>query len=267
MYIIRRWWERYALTLVLVSLSFGTAWAIRHTQGAVVVEVYQVLTRPFQSSSNQDIYLYDARVQELETRIVELENKNQQLEELLGYVNQINNNEKDSMQQAITVPVIGRSADQWWQQVTLGRGSQAGIQVGDIVTAPGGLVGRVTSVSPHTSRVLLISDPTSQLGVTISRSRFMGFLRGQSANYAVMQFFDKVPDVRPGDAIATSPYSQIFPAGIPVGIVESIDLKKSPAPEAVIALSAPMPHLEWVVVSTKKKPGIENQRPKLSADL
>jgi rod shape-determining protein MreC len=249
MYIIRRWWERYALTLVLVSLSFGTAWAIRHTQGAVVVEVYQVLTRPFQSSSNQGTYLYDARVQELETRIVELENKNQQLEELLGYVNQINNNA--SPQQAIAAPVIGRSADQWWQQITLGRGTQAGIQVGDIVTAPGGLVGRVTSVSFHTSRVLLISDPTSQLGVTISRSRFMGFLRGQSANYAVMQFFDKVPDVRPGDAIATSPYSQIFPAGIPVGVVESIDLTKSPAPEAIIALSAPMPHLEWVVVSAK----------------
>lgn len=251
MYIIRRWWDRYALTLVLVSLSLGTAWAIRHTQGAIVVEVYQVLTRPFQSNPSQTLHLQDARIQELETRIVELETKNQQLEELLGYVDKSAKDPESSPQQAIAAPVIGRSADQWWQQITLGRGSQAGIKVGNIVTAPGGLVGRVTSVAHHTSRVLLISDPTSQLGVTISRSRFMGFLRGQSANYAVMQFFDKVPDVRPGDVVATSPYSQIFPAGIPVGRIESLNLKKSPAPEAIITLSAPLPYLEWVVVSAK----------------
>lgn len=250
MYIIRRWWERSALTLVLVSLSFGTAWAIRHTQGAIVVEVYQVLTRPFQSDPEQSLHLYNARVQELETRIIELEHQNQQLEELLGYVNQTRQN-PNVPQQEIAAPVIGRSADQWWQHITLGRGSQAGIQVGDVVSAPGGLVGRVTSVSPQTSRVLLISDPTSQIGVTISRSRFMGFLRGQSTNYAVMQFFDKVPDVRPGDAIATSPYSQMFPAGIPVGKVESINLETSPAPEAIIALSAPLPYIEWVIVSAK----------------
>lgn len=249
MYIIRRWWERYALTLVLVSLSLGTAWAIRQTQGLIIVEAYQALTRPFQSNPDQALRLQDAKVQELEGRLLELETKNQQLEALLGYINSAYS--KTNPQQAIAVPVVGRSADQWWQQITLGRGSKAGIQVGYIVTAPGGLVGRVTSVTPHTSRVLLISDSTSQLGVTISRSRFMGFLRGQSANHAVMQFFDKVPDVRPGDVVATSPYSQIFPAGIPVGRVESIDLKKSPAPEAVIALSAPMPYLEWVVVSPK----------------
>ncbi len=257
MYIIRRWWERYALTLVLVSLSFGTAWTIRHTQGAIVLEVYQMLTRPFQSNPSQVLHLRDARIQELETRVAELETQNQQLKKLLGYVNNTYKN-LSSSQAAIAAPVIGRSADQWWQQITLGRGSQAGIEVGHVVTAPGGLVGRVISVAPHTSRVLLISDPSSQLGVTISRSRFMGFLRGQSANHAVMQFFDKVPDVRPGDMVVTSPYSQIFPAGIPVGRVESINLQKSPAPEAIITLSAPMSHLEWVIVSTQKDLESEN---------
>lgn len=250
MFIIRRWWERYALTLVLISLSIGSAWAIRQTQGAIIVEAYQALTRPFQSNPDRILRLQDAKIQELEGRLLELETKNQQLEQLLGYVKSPSNSTTLG-RRAIAAPVVGRSADQWWQQITLGRGSQAGIQGGYIVTAPGGLVGRVTSVTPHTSRVLLISDPTSQLGVTISRSRFMGFLRGQSANYAVMQFFDKVPDVRPGDVVATSPYSQIFPSGLPVGRVESVNLKKSPAPEATIVLSAPMSYLEWVVVSPK----------------
>lgn len=240
MYVIRRWWARHALQLVLVILALGTAWTIRQTQGLAIFEVYQVITRPFQPSPTQALRLNDAWELELQARLVELESQNQKLRELLGYAG--------SQHRGIVAPVVGRSADHWWQQVTLGCGTEAGIQVGLVVTAPGGLVGRITSVTANTSRVLLISDPTSLLGVTISRSRHMGFLRGQSTRYAVMQFFDKVPEVRRGDIVSTSPYSQIFPPGLPVGRVESVNLSKNPAPEAMISLSAPIPYLEWVVV-------------------
>jgi rod shape-determining protein MreC len=274
MYIIRRWWERRALPLVLVSLALGTAWTIRQTQGSAIFEVYQVITSPLQLRSTQAERLSDARTLELQARLVELESQNQKLQELLGYVGsqyvarQGEAALKASTQQAtqthrvmpqgslgkaIVAAVVGRSADHWWQQITLSRGSKAGIQVGFIVTAPGGLVGRIISVTPNTSRVLLISDRTSSVGVTISRSRHMGFLRGQSASHAVMQFFDKVPDVRRGDVVATSPYSQIFPSGLPVGRVELVNLSKTPAPEAVISLSAPIPYLEWVVVYPKNQ--------------
>lgn len=248
MYTLRRWWERHALQLVLVSLALSTAWAIRQTQGSAIFEVYQAITHPFQSTPTQAERLSDARMVELQARLEELESQNQKLQKLLGYV-------APGKRRAIAAPVVGRSADHWWQQVTLGRGTEAGIQVGFTVTAPGGLVGRIISVTPNTSRVLLISDPTSFLGVTISRSRYMGFLRGQSASHAVMQFFDKVPDVRRGDVVSTSLYSQIFPSGLPVGRVESMNLNKSPAPEAVVSLSAPLPYLEWVLVYPKKSEG------------
>jgi rod shape-determining protein MreC len=76
----------------------------------------------------------------------------------------------------------------------------------------------------------------------------MGFMRGQGSNRAVLQFFDKVPDVRRGDAVSTSPVSQLFPAGLAVGRVESVNLDKSPAPEAIIELTAPVSYLEWVIV-------------------
>ena len=117
-----------------------------------------------------------------------------------------------------------------------------------IVMAPGGLVGRVVSVTPNSSRVLLISDATSQVGVAISRSRSMGFMRGEGSNRAIMQFFDKVPNVRKGDVVSTSPVSNRFPPGLPLGRVESVNLDKSPAPEAVVELTAPFNSLEWVMV-------------------
>jgi len=76
----------------------------------------------------------------------------------------------------------------------------------------------------------------------------MGLMRGKSANRAVMEFYEKVPDVRRDDVVSTSSLSGRFPAGIPIGRIESVNLDKSPAPEAVIELSAPVNNLEWAVV-------------------
>jgi rod shape-determining protein MreC len=224
-----------------------------------VYELYRSLAQPFVQVAAQTEQPQDPRVLELQQRLAEAESQNRQLQELLGYV-------QTHPSQGAVAPVIGRSADHWWQQIILGRGSQAGIRIGAIVSGEGGIVGRVVQVTPNTSRVLLISDPTSQLGVTISRSRNMGYIRGQAANRVIMEFFDKVPDVRPGDVVSTSSYSQLFPPGLPVGVVESVNLNKSPAPEAVIELSAPISRLEWVVVSPNPKAGKAELLPEDSLD-
>lgn len=249
MYTLRRWWDRNGIRIGLIGLALGTAWTIRQTQGAAVFEVYQLLTRPFVGAAPVE-QADTPRVRQLEQRLTELESQNQQLQELLGYT-------EKRPGEGIAAPVIGRSADYWWQQVILGRGRQDGIQVGAIAAGNGGIVGRVTQTTAHSSRVLLISDPTSQVGVTISRSRYMGYIRGQAANRVIMEFFDKVPDVRPGDVVATSTYSKLFPPGLPVGVVESVNLNKSPAPEAVIELSAPISHLEWVIVYNNPRAVVE----------
>ncbi len=241
MFIMRRWWDRHGVAIVLGGLTLSAAWLVRQTQGAAIFEAYQLMTRPFQVGPTKEERLTDARVMELEERLVELQSQNQKLKELLDY-------SKPQKQQGIVAPIVGRSADHWWQQVTLGRGSSEGIKVGDIVMAPGGLVGRISSVTANSSRVLLISDATSRVGAVLSRSRSMGFIRGQGSNRAVLQFFDKVPDVKRGDVVSTSPVSQLFPPGLPLGRVESVNLDKSPAPEAVIELTAPVSYLEWVIV-------------------
>lgn len=246
MYTLRRWWDRNAIRLGVIGLTLGVAWTIRQTQGAAIFELYQASTRPFVRQEADPKPAKTVREQELEQRVLELQGENRKLQELLGYVSKYPN-------EGIAAPVIGRSADHWWQQITLGRGSRDGIKVGSIVSGDGGIVGRVIQVTPNTSRVLLISDPTSQVGVTISRSRFMGYIRGQAANRVIMEFFDKVPDVRPGDVVSTSSYSQLFPPGLPVGVVESVNMNKSPAPEAVIELSAPISQLEWVMVHDNPK--------------
>jgi len=260
MFTLRRWWDRHRIQIILTGMALGSALVIRQTQALPLFEVYRLATMLFRPSATQEALLANAQMQELQQRLTELESQNERLRTLLGYASA-------SKAPGTATPVIGRSADHWWQQIILGRGSNGGVQVGDVVMAPGGVVGRVTAVTPTTSRVLLLSDPSSRVGVTVSRSRHMGYMRGQSTNRAVLEFFDKVPDVRRGDVVTTSSLSRLFPPGLPIGRVESVDLNKSPAPEAVIELSAPVSFLEWAVVyphdqSAQPVPDQSTDRPK-----
>ncbi|MGF1478891.1 MAG: rod shape-determining protein MreC [Cyanophyceae cyanobacterium] len=240
MFFVRRWWERHGLTLVMSGLAFGAVWLLYQTQGAAVWELYSSLFRLQPEQEPVLERLTDARILELEQQIAELQSQNQKLQKLLGYARE--------QPAAIAAPTIGRSVDSWWRQVTVGRGRQDGIQQGAAVSGIGGLVGRVVQVTPHTSRVLLASDPTHRVGVTVSRSRQPGFMEGQSSQVARLEFFEKDPDVRPGDTIVTSSLSRLYPSGLPIGQVKSIDLESGPAPVALVELSAPLDDLEWVLV-------------------
>jgi rod shape-determining protein MreC len=265
MFTARRWWEHKGLQVGLLALVVGSAWTLRQTQGTLVMELYQSITRPLQTLQpgiSPEDRIRDARLLELQTRIVDLESQNQKLQSLLGYV------QKEPLStRPIISRVVGRSADHWWQQVTLNSGTNAGIQEGFVVKADGGLVGLVESVTPNTSRVLLISDLKSQVGVTISRTAAKGVLRGDSSAEGVLEFYEKVPNVKVGDLVSTSTYSQKFPAGLPVGRIKSLDLKKLPASVAKIELFPPIRYLDWVTVYPKpenadpEKPNLENQKP------
>lgn len=254
MFTARRWWEHKGLHIGILSLIVGGAWILRQTQGALLLEIYQGVTSQFQilqPGTNPEERLKDARVLELEAQITELENQNKKLQQLLGYV------EKEPISlRPIPARVVGRSADNWWQQVILNRGSLAGIQEGFVVKAEGGLVGLVESVTPNTSRVLLISDLKSKVGVNISRTGAKGVLRGDASAEAVLEFYEKVPNVKPGDVVVTSTYSQKFPSGWPIGRIKSLDLKKLPASVAKVELFPSIRSLDWVTVYPKP----ENQQ-------
>ena len=245
MFSLPRWWNRHASQIAIFILVVGIAWFLRSSQSAPILEFYRLLVAPWQSQQNQEESLTNARIQELQAQLAELQQQNQNLEKLLGYT-------QNQEQPVIAAPIIGRSPNSWWQQVVIGKGSRDGIEKGFIVTGIGGLVGRVVAVTPHTSKILLISDPTSRVGVMISRTRYMGFIQGQGSNKAVMNFFEKVPDIRVGDVVITSAVSRLFPPGLPVGRVKSVKVNTGPAPEAVVELTAPFNTLEWVVVHAFK---------------
>ena len=245
---IRSWWERYSFQTAIVTAGIGLAWILRQTHGVAIMETYQFLSKPFQETVSKQELLQDAQVREFRYRLTELESQNQRMKELL----KVRVTPTDN---GVWATVIGRGADSWWNQILIAKGSNDGIKAGSIVVAPGGLVGRVTHVSPNSSQVLLVSDPNSQVGVVVSRSRFSGMLRGQNQNTATLEFFERDPDVKVGDIVQTSQFSTLFPENIPIGRIKSINLDKQPAPEAIVEFSTPLGLLDYVRVhASQEKP-------------
>jgi rod shape-determining protein MreC len=250
-----RWWERRGLQIGLLCLVAGTTIVLRQTQGGLLMEAYQGITRPLQvlqAGPNKEERLRDARILELKTQIAELQFQNQKLKQIVSYT------EKEvTKERPVVARVIGRSADNWWQLVTLNRGSSAGIQEGSIAKAEGGLVGLVNQVSANSSRVLLVSDQSSQIGVSVSQSGAKGVLKGDGSAEAILEFYEKVPNAKVGDTIATSSYSQKFPAGMPIGRVKSLDFKRVPTSIAKIELFPPIRSLDWVEIYPKVEAQLE----------
>ena len=116
MFALRRWWEKNAVKAGLVFLAVGTALGIYQTNGAFVSETFRFLARPFQGNTPPE-KVESPYILDLQQRVVELENQNQKLRELIDYSK---NSDLD-----ITTPaaVIGRSPDNWWQQLTLNKGA------------------------------------------------------------------------------------------------------------------------------------------------
>ena len=239
------WWDKYGFRTTLAVIALSGALLIKQTEAAFFSEIYYFITSPFQSQTQLALEdrLTNARILELEQQVTELEQQNQQLKQLLDYSSNSNATE-------ITAPVIGRSRDRWWNQVTLGKGSQDKIKPGYIVLGIGGLVGRVTHVTPHTSKVLLISDETSRVGAVISRNRSLGYIQGGQSSTVMMNFFERVNNIEPGDAIATSTLSKLYPAGLPIGKIKAPASKKNQDGiiEIEVELNAPINILEWLTV-------------------
>ena len=224
---------------LLVLLALG---AVRLSKGAGVADAYALITRPFWPGPAQGEWVRSAQQLGDQTRLAQLEADNRRLRQLLQL--------ERANTALVGAAVISREPAGWWQQLMIGKGSLNGLAPGDPVLAPGGLLGRVASVTPTTARVELLTDGASRLGVWLPRIRRHGLLTGVGTGRPLLRFLEKDPGARPGDVVVTSPASTLVPPNLTVAVIQAVDDRAVPATEAVVQLSAPVQAVDWVQVRT-----------------
>ena len=143
-----------------------------------------------------------------------------QLEQENAKLLDLNNVRLDPALTVVTGQVLADSGSPFRQSVLLNvGGARDGIMDGWAVTDGLGLVGRISGVGRKSSRVLLLTDNTSRVPVTIQPSGQRAMLSGDNSILPVLDFIEAPEEVRPGDRVISSGDGGVFPAGLLVGNV------------------------------------------------
>jgi len=152
------------------------------------------------------------RSQLRETREISLQNE--RLRHLLGFVDELD-------RPALPAQIIGEDVSHWARTLVIDKGSGSGLRNGLPVVAAEGVVGRIIKIGPESSRVLLITDASSAVASLVQRTRTRSIARGRGQELAVNYALGD-RDVRVGDLLVTSGMGGVFPKGLPLGLVTTV---------------------------------------------
>ncbi|WP_298258709.1 rod shape-determining protein MreC [uncultured Litoreibacter sp.] len=117
----------------------------------------------------------------------------------------------------VTGVVLTDNGSPFRRSVLLNVGARDGIQDGWATMDGLGLVGRIAGVGNKTSRVILLTDTSSRVPVTIQPSGQKALLVGDNTLAPPVDIVENIEDVRPGDRVVTSGDGKVFPADILIG--------------------------------------------------
>jgi len=122
--------------------------------------------------------------------------------------------------------VVGHDISGWSQTIVVDRGRNDGVVEGMAVICPMGLVGQVMKSSADFSRVLLVTDHSSEIAALTQRTRARGIVEGMGDRFCRIKYLHVSEDVREGDAILSSGMDRTYPKGIFIGTVTRVNKKK-----------------------------------------
>jgi rod shape-determining protein MreC len=147
-------------------------------------------------------------------RVQEITLENQRLKKLLDFV------EADP-RKVLPALVVAEDASSWARTIVIDKGGRNGVREGMPVVVAEGVVGRVIKVASNSARVLLVTDASSSIAGLVQRTRTRGVVRGNGSALS-LEFALRNDLVEEDDLIVTSGMGGVFPKGLVVGMVASV---------------------------------------------
>ncbi len=164
--------------------------------------------RELRAENKKLLALYDAM------RVLEVENR--LLSGLLNYT-------PPPEARFLTARIIAEEGDAFSHSVIAYTGAHQGVKKGQVALGERGVIGRVDKVGNLYSKIILITDINSKIPVVVERTRVRGILSGDNTVTPKLVFLPLSAEVNVGDRIVTSGVAGVFPAGLPIGRISSVD--------------------------------------------
>lgn len=176
--------------------------------------------RYFKQNANENLALKQtlARKRFDASQFEELRLENARLTKLLDLRGVI----PPSIRHTVFARVLLRPSLGWSRILLIDKGTRHGIKPNRLVLSEFSVIGKIIEAGPFVSKVLLITDPKSRIGVLTQRTRQGGLLFGTSTGVCHMKYISIGTELRRGDKVETAGFGGFFPKGIPVGTVERV---------------------------------------------
>jgi len=154
---------------------------------------------------------------QLSSHAAQLASENAQLRRLLGIAD-------STVQTAVVVQVLYEPPSTFNRRLIFNKGSSSGIAPGMPVIDEGGVVGQIVRVTPKTSEVAMVTDEQVSIPVQLLRNglRLIAF-GGNAPGRIEVRYLNANADIREGDTLITSGLGGLFPPGLPVGRIHSVE--------------------------------------------
>ena len=209
--------------------------------------VGSAITMPFQGLGNifSNLTADQATLSELQAENDELRSRNAELEEAEQTATRLQgllDLQSSYNLQSTAAHIISGSSDSWSSTVTIDKGTSSGLSVGMPVTSSSGVIGQIVECGATSSTVLLVTDESSSVSAMVQSSRAQGMLDGSAAGEVRLDMIRTDQTVEVGDIVVTSGLGGVFPKGLPLGKVTSVE--KNPGSMYYTIVVEPYAHTE-----------------------
>jgi len=141
----------------------------------------------------------------------------------------------------------------------IGRGARDGVQRNMPVVNRQGAVGRIIAVGDRVSKAQLLIDPNSGVAGIFQRTRGQGMVVGMGDRGCRMEYVSELESVEEGDVVVTSGLDQIYPKGVTIGVVFSVEEGDQLTKSILIRPEVDFQRLEEVLVLLRPEMDRETQ--------
>jgi rod shape-determining protein MreC len=178
-------------------------------------------------------------------RLNALEVENERLRSLLKF--------KDSFEYKVIIAnaVAGDPVD-WRKGIIINKGRADGVRERMPCTTAHGVIGSVLEAGKESSKVMLLSDPNSRLGVVLESSGESGLLVGAPEGSPKVIYLPLDADIEKGERVVTGGFSEFSPSGLLIGSVSRVDVDRANLYKfALVDLSQDVRRIEEVICIDK----------------
>ena len=132
-----------------------------------------------------------------------------------------------SDEKPIIADIIGYDVSNFRKSIIIDVGTKQGASVDDIVVFGNALVGRISAIGRSSARVILITDPASNVPSRFLQSRTQGMVQGTADGTCIMKYVPRQTEINESDKVISSGIGRAFPKSIYVGDVVEVKQKEA----------------------------------------